>query len=319
MKLKRLLATAVTACMLLSAASVMSGCSIGAEQTVEGVGNTCGNIANLGAVAEKDGKLYYQNSDDGLKIYCSDKNGKNPVKVNDNTSYFINTVDDWIVYANADDDFHIYKVHYDGSENTKLNDAMSYYVSVVDNEIYYSDWSNDFKLTKMSLDGTDSTVISEDKAYYVNVYDGRVYYSDYSSYATVCSVDLNGDDKRELTNAGCLYVVADGDWIYFSATKTTEDSETKGAGPLCRVKRDGSVTQMLVEGYCADINVYEDKVYYTDIEQKKICRANTDGTEQEVLADVDGMYLNAAYNKLYYLDYDADSDKDIEIKSIDIK
>ena len=74
-------------------------------------GNSCGNIANLGGVAEYKGKVYYQNGDDNLKIYCSDKDGSNAVKVSDNAGYFINIVDDSLVYVNADDDYKIYKIN----------------------------------------------------------------------------------------------------------------------------------------------------------------------------------------------------------------
>lgn len=330
MKLKKITAAVFIACMAVGTLS-LSGCSKTQNQAENHIryndtrikGNTCGNIANLGGVAEYDGKVYYQNGDDNLSIYCSDTNGDNSVKLNDCQSYFINVTDDYIVYVNADDNYHIYKMKPDGSEDTKLNDAQSYYVSVYDNTVYYSNWSDGNKIYSMSLDGSNNNAVNDDQAYYVTVDEGKIYYSNWSDGAKLYSIDTDGSDKLKLADTGCWYVVPDGDWVYYSQWEHTGNSQQDSSEVdendkfLCRVKKDGSIKEVINEIPCGDINVYKDRIYFTNWLENNIYSMNTDGTDIKKLTDSYGVYLNGAGDKLYFVEYD--NDKNVLLKNIAIE
>lgn len=284
-------------------------------------GNSCGNIANLGSVAEFDGKLYYQNGEDNYKIYTTSDDGK-PVKLNDVQSYFINVSKDYIVYANADDDYHIYRMKHDGSENTKLNDVQSYYVNLYGDMIYYSNWSDENKIYSMDINGKANGALSNDKAYYVTVDEDKIYYSNWSDGAKLYSMDTGGSNKLKLAETGCWYVVPNEDWVYYSQWKKVgseegDDSQTsKDDKFLCRVKKDGSVSEVLNELPCGDINVYKDRVYFTNWLENKIYSMNKDGGDIKKVSDSYGVYLNLAGDRLYFAEYD--DKKNVTLNNIPI-
>lgn len=315
MKLNRLAAVFMAGCMLALSCS-FTGCSnkpgVGFGETKENSakGNTSGNIINLGAAAEYDGKIYYQNGEDGYSIYCSEPDGSNPVKLNDVESYFINAAGGCIVYANANDDYHIYKMNIDGSENTKLNDVQSYYVSLYGDYIYYSNWSDGNKIYKLSLDGSENIALCDDIAYYVSVEGDRIYYSNWSENAKLYSINLDGESRLKLTESGCWYPVSDGEWIYYSqwknvgTSKQDDEDVDKNDKFLCRVKTDGSEKQVLHKVPCGDINVYDGRIYFTNWIENNIYSIKTDGSDVKKLSDTYGVYLNAAGGRLYFVEYD---------------
>jgi len=79
-------------------------------------GNTVGNIVNGGYVAQKSDWIYYQ-SNDGGKLYKIRTDGSSRTKLNDDSSYWINVVGDWVYYTNFNDDIgKFYKIRTDGTE-----------------------------------------------------------------------------------------------------------------------------------------------------------------------------------------------------------
>ena len=81
-------------------------------------GNTPGNIVNAGLAAEQDGWIYYSIPDD--RIYKVRTDGSGRMNVNNDNSFFINVVGDWIYYFNYDDHDQIYKIRTDGSGRTRV-------------------------------------------------------------------------------------------------------------------------------------------------------------------------------------------------------
>lgn len=307
----------------------LGACSHGGESAAESAsdgisrGNTNGNITNLGGAAEYNGMLYYQNSDDKFSIYRSELDGSDPEKLNDAESYFINVTDECIIYVNGSDNFRIYRMNPDGSGNTALNNAKSYYVNVYGDSIYYSNWSDGNKLYRMNLDGSDDAVLCEDKAYYVTAENNKIYYSNWDDAAKLYRIDADGSNKTALTDTGAYYIVPHGEWIYYSQWKYTANSQNNGPENdpndrlLCRIKSDGSENEVIGEHPCGDINIYKDRVYYTDWINNTICSSNLDGSDAKTVTDTYGIYLNAAADKLFFVQYD--KDKNASIGSIDIE
>ena len=61
-------------------------------ETERVVGNTPGNISNLGAVVDDGDYSYYQNSDDKYAVYKSKKGSSKGEKINSSASYFLNVM-----------------------------------------------------------------------------------------------------------------------------------------------------------------------------------------------------------------------------------
>ena len=63
-------------------------------------GNTIGNIANYGMIAQQGDWIYYSNQSDGEKLYKIKTDGTNKQKLDDEgNSYSINIAGDWIYYV----------------------------------------------------------------------------------------------------------------------------------------------------------------------------------------------------------------------------
>lgn len=323
MKLKKIAWLIVAGCMLMG---VTSGCNSNNTQIESrsdvSAGNLCGNIANMGSVVQsEDGKkLYYQNTDDGFSVYSSDTNGENAVKLNEVESYFLNVAGDYIYYVNGNDDFHIYKMKTDGSENTKLNDTQTYYLNVYDGKLYYSNWSDGNKIYTMSVDGGEETRLSDNQAYYVTVDGDRIYYSNWSDGAKLYSMSLDGQDSLKLTETGCWYPVPQGDYVYYSRWENLDSSAQEESADdkfLCKVSKNGSENIQLNSVPSGDINVYKNRVYFTNWVDNTICSVAEDGSDNQVVSENYGVYLNFAADKLYYIEYDEDQKP--TLKTIDLK
>lgn len=320
MNLKKAAIMLLTGCMLMG---FSCGCSKGKAEaeyhTDVKAGNTCGNIANMGSVAQVGDKLYYQSAEDGFSIYSSDVNGENALKLNENESYFINVSGDYIYYVNGGDDYHIYRMKTDGSENTKLNDTQSYYLNVYGDKLYYSNWSDECKIYSMSTEGGDATCLSDDQAYYVSVDKDKIYYSNWSDGARLYSMDLDGGNPLKLTETGCWYPVPAGDYVYYSRWENigeNAEENTDNDKFLYKVNKNGSENIELNTVPSGDINVYKDRVYYTNWTDNTINSIGIDGSDPQVVSETYGVYLNLAANKLYYVEYD--EDKNPSLKTMDI-
>lgn len=320
MNLKKIAAALLAACILIGAAGCGSrGGSRAEYKTDEQAGNTCGNITNMGAVAQRDGKLYYQNDEDGFSVYSSDENGENAVKLNESESYFINVSGDYIYYVNGGDDYHIYKMKIDGSENVKLNDTQSYYLNVYGDKLYYSNWSDGQKIYSMSIDGGEADCICEAQAYYVSVDEGKIYYSNWSDGAKLYSMDLDGGNPLKLTETGCWYPVPYGDYVYYSRWENTGGSARENEENdkfLCRVSKNGAENTELNTVPSGDINVYKDRVYYTNWLDNTINSVSIDGSNPRLISESYGVYINLAADKLYCVEYDENQKP--SLKTMDI-
>jgi hypothetical protein len=115
-------------------------------------GNTLGNITNSGVVSKQGIWIYYQNYMD-KKLYKKKINGKDKVKLSDDSIAYINVVGDWIYYSNWSDNYHITKVKTDGSSKTTVGNDRTAYINVVDDWIYYRIGVTDRRYIKSRLTG----------------------------------------------------------------------------------------------------------------------------------------------------------------------
>jgi len=84
-------------------------------------GNSIGNIINDGIAAQKGEWIYYQNPDDGEKIYKIRTDGSSNQKLNNDLSWSINLAGDWIYYRNTFDVWKTYKIRTDGSGKQRVD------------------------------------------------------------------------------------------------------------------------------------------------------------------------------------------------------
>ncbi len=224
-----------------------------AEQPSKPRGNSTGNIAMGGFVAESDGWVYFSMPDDE-RLLMMEADGGEIIVLADERAEFINVIDDWVYYVSVTDIVKIrsngsereviapnaaamfmsvvddwiyyfstidlvtgsgiYKINLDGEEKTLLSDARSMYLNVVDEWLFFSHWGDDRKPYKVNLEGSKLTELSDDAAFNIQVYGKHLYYS--ADAINIHRVDFDGIEKTALDTDYFIsdFIIDDG-WLYF--------------------------------------------------------------------------------------------------------
>lgn len=304
-----------------------------AESTVFNTnGNTGGNLAAKGFVAQQGDWIYYTNNTEA--IYKMKTNGTGKVKLSDAKSvYDINVVGDWIYYIDYEStlDISICKMKTDGTDTVKLLSANDLcFLNVVGDWIYYT--SKD-ELYKMKIDGTGKAKLSNDVVSIINIVGDWNYYTSYNyglykmKTDGTNNIDLNDDNHVENIN-----VV--GDWIYY-----TKFDDSLGFYQIYKIKTDGTGNIKLSDNQKNQIpciNVVDDWIYYTSIndhskEQEDynnndtlkpvpenfatLYKMKTDGTEKTKLEDKCDSFINIIGGWIYYSIGESSNDGLYKIKT----
>ncbi|UNC91110.1 DUF5050 domain-containing protein [Candidatus Contubernalis alkaliaceticus] len=242
---------------------------------VEQRGNTVGNISNLGLVAQHNEWVYFF---EGHHLYKSKKDGSSRTRLNNDSSYYINVVDDWIYYCNGDDGDKIYKIKTDGSSRTRLNNDSSYYINVVDDWIYYCNGDDGDKIYKIKTDGSSRTRLNDDESLCLNVVGGWIYYSTQFEPG-IYKIKTDGSSLMRFHDDICLSaheINVVGDWIYY--VDPYQDFK------IFKMKTDGSGLTCLNDDKSFYINVVEDWIYYVNWDDSwRIYKIKTDGSGRTIL------------------------------------
>ena len=254
------------------------------QAAINTYGNTSGNIANLGIVAQQGDWIYYTNSD-GSNNYSLNKvrtDGTGKTKINDDLAVYINVVGDWIYYTNNDGSNKgslkgsLNKIRTDGTGKTKINDDLAdVYINVVGDWIYCLNNSDD-SLYKMHTDGTGKTKINDDLVGQFNVVGDWIYYTSGRDNNFLYKMHTDGTGKTKINDdlVGQFNVV--GDWIYYT------NYEGSDKGSLNKIRTDGTGKTKINDDLAVYINVAGDWIYYANVnDNDSLYKIRTDATENQ--------------------------------------
>ncbi len=302
----------LTAVMLILLIAV-SGCSKGSDTASAEFGNTDGNITNLGSACEKDGSLYYQDSND-YSVYKETEGGE-PVKLNSDPSYFINVIGDYVYYVNENDSFKVYRMKTDGSENEKIIDYTAYYMTVYKDSIYFVNYSDSQTIYKAALDGSNCHKIVNSICYYPVVAEDKLYYIDYADNNSIVETDLEGEGKRTVDDKYyAAYLNYDDGALYY--TNAIAQNHKDGDDFLYKTDISSGKTDVVVNVPCADVNIADGKIYYKNLKDSKMYCCNINGKDTKEISDEDGVYINIAGNKVFYLIKDEEGNLIVKNKDL---
>jgi hypothetical protein len=271
------------------------------EPTVANVlGNTTGNIANAGFIAQQGNWLFYLGAQGGgLCKIRTDGTGRE--KLNDDSALYINVVGDWVYYVEDSDSWSgaICRVRTDGSDQSVLNGDVCQDLYVAGDWMYYTDQSKDFATYRARLDGSGEMLVSSETMFGMNVVDDWIYYytgGDGANYAY--KVRANGTGQMSTLTQDDVtgnLVVADG-WVYYL---TTYDYY------LCRVKTDGTGRMQLNSTPTGFFTVSGNSVFYGNSDDgEALYVMNTDGSGQARFDDVYTDSINVVDGWVYVLKAD---------------
>ena len=316
---KRLLAGVLCAAMLGGCAHLndpSGNAELETENTAPaGYGNSSGNITNYGSAVEYKGNIYCQYGDQGEKFARIEPDGKVDI-LKETMPYFINVVNDVIYYADANDGFRLHRMTTDGEGDQVVIDAAVYYVNIYNNYIYFASPNDEYSMYRANADGSETEKIHSGNCQYVTVYDGTIYFSNFENGGALYACGLDGSNERMLNTMNTMYINAYGNYLYYSGKIPGEDAYEKMG--VYRQLIAGGEPEMIYEGESGDINVTEDKIYFTDWTENNIMRMDLDGANSEVYDENYGNYLNIAGGKIFCVRYVGDK-MELKLNINDIK
>jgi len=269
-------------------------------------GNSSGNLANGGLVAEYDsGVLFVLTTDDQEDtLYKVDySTGFAGVTKITNDSYigYLNVAGGYVYYKSGK---HFNRINLDGTDKRDISDENLGAPMLYGNWIYFT---KNEGIYRMTTDGTDEQHITECDSYSAvfSIYKNKLYYVDLTDvvhggicYGYIHSADLDGSNDKIISyqKAGSeIFIVEDG-WIYFY--------DRLGHLGTCRCKLDGTVlTSLNSYDY---YNVINGVVYSYAMDQMFKLNA-ADNTQTIIIlkaaANISSIFI--AGNRIYYtvMDY----------------
>lgn len=271
----------------------------------ETIGNTSGNLNNMGYFCEYDGLIYYANCYDDYHLYELDPMSLTTRVIADVPVAYINAAGDYLYFYYDDQGSEkfmgvagntrgIYRIKRNGKDSLNcLDRATSGIISLLGNKIYYQHYDNTDGMTlySVSIDGRDKI---QESASIVNpscILNGEIYYPDQNNmfYLNVFHPETSSE---ELYIPARMYnPVASGDYIFYI---NVDDN-------YCLYRYDfyTQTTAKLTSERVDTFNVYDNNIFYQTNSQKNPClmRMYTDGSNPEVIAN--GIYTDINCTSTY--------------------
>lgn len=192
-------------CLLLF---LLTSCAYTPEdlfQTDENMGNSIGNLWQMGTVAQDKENLYYMSFEDNKSyLVKSDLEGNDKEIISNTPCININIVGEWIYYINSDDN-KTYKMDKQGGQIQKVSDINMRFLVVYKDTLYgicISDEDNNH-IYSMDTSGENIKDLSNEKVSDFCLIGDFIYYTAYNRDVNKCfmySVDLNSMEKEEVFN-----------------------------------------------------------------------------------------------------------------------
>lgn len=269
------------------------------------IGNSGGNLNNMGMFREDDGIVYFCNPYDGDRLYSMNIDGSNKQRLLDVPVSYINSAGNYVYFYQKDSaenvvfgltgNMHgIYRLK-KGSKKTPecLDRSVSGIISLIDNAIYYQHYNNEEGMTlyRAQIDDSMKEQVSPAIINPSCVYDGNIYYPDmdnafYLSIFDTASLTSNTVLAERVYNLVC----EDGYFYYMNVSDNYS---------LYRYSISEDTSQKLTNDRVDSFNVYGNYIYYqkNDTQKPQLMRITVDGASPEVVAE--GNYTNINITSAY--------------------
>lgn len=281
-----------------------------AEPTV--YGNTVGNIANGGFVAEYDGTLYYSLQTTGGdapsgEIIMTDGSGE-PVSVYSGpTPSCLNVIDGKLCFTGSGDKIYVLDLS-DTSDMqaARLGDLGATKAMIMaDGSLYCVSIGDDmvWRIYRLDIESGACDELAEagQTTSGFAVGEDYIYYScgDGGTWSTF-RLSIDGGEPEKIADAQLYSPCLEGDKIYYL------DAGEDGEAQIYSMNTDGSVINLLGEGIRASaLNSDGEWLYYSI--DGAIYKAKMDGSEQTMLCELPDSYkvsINIVDGQLYALNQD---------------
>ncbi len=165
----------------------------------------------------------------------------------------------------------IYRMRVSGEDLELIFKAHTDTIQMWDDTIYFTDRDQGTQLFRMNLDGTDLNVVIDKEVYCWYVFGDYVLYQDDADNESLHLMKIGGEDIK-LNDQVSYSPIYDGEYIYY--IKRIGDDRS-----IWRISIDGSDDTKIAEYDAYEIALYNDKIYFINIEDNdRVYAINKDGT-----------------------------------------
>lgn len=269
------------------------------------VGNSAGNLNNLGMFREDNGIVYFCNPYDSDHLYSMNPDGSNKQKLLDVPVSYINSAGDYIYFYQKDSDENVvfglsgnmhgvYRLEKDSKTTPEcLDRTASGIISLIDNAIYYQHYDNDDGMTlyRVQIDDSNKEQISTAIINPSCVIDGNIFYPNMDDAFYLSMFNTTSMDSSTVVSERVYNPVYEGGYIYYM---NVPENYT-----LYRYSLSEGTNERLTNDRVDVFNVYGNYIYYqkNDAQAPQLKRISIDGSNPEIVAE--GNYTNINITSTY--------------------
>lgn len=298
---------------VVSLGAVIYGHNKKIEQNPPGtMGNTSGNLNNMGYFCENDGLIYFANSEDNYYLYELDPMTMIARLVVEVPVAYINSAGDYIYfYYNDQGDAKfmgvagnmrgVYRAKKDSSDApTCLDRSTSGIIALLDNNIYYQHYDNTDGMTLYSVatDGSNKEQVAKAIVNPSCIISNRIYYPDQDNGFCLNTFDPETKICEMFAPERMYNPTVSGNYIFYM---NVSDNYS-----LYRYDLSSHINAKLTNERIDTFNVYGSTVFLQTSSKKNPClmRISADGTQQEIIAE--GIYteINCTSDYTFFRAFD---------------
>ena len=284
------------------------------------IGNTSGNLNNLGFAVEKNNSVYYlgfkdSNTDGIYKI----NSGNNIEKISSDYALYLNKSGKYLYYLDKTaGNNNIVRINANGQDKEIIeHDVDTAKVTVIDNWIYYFKES---KLYKVKTNGQDKQILLSESIQNYEIEGKWIYYSYVNNRKyIIAKITTNGEDRTIIDNDSARQFFVNKNNIYYIYENQNEE-KTQDGYELYKIESNGKNKQKIanLDGniQLESINFSKNKIYYTKSDENgnlAIYSISLKGENETKITDIKNTYtkMNIQNNCIYYIDENENGDSEM--------
>lgn len=270
------------------------------------VGNTAGNLNNLGLFCEHNGLVYFSNPYDGGALYSMTPEETKFKKLGSVPVELINAGGKYLYYFQTSAGGSaglgyvrtrsgIYRSNLQGKKTISLNSGTAYYMQLVNNYLYYT--LTDKKgahFYKQKIDKSAPQLLFDFAVNPACASGNTIYYNGTEDDHALYAFDTAADTSVLVWGGNLWNPVAHGDYIYYMDVSSNYR--------LCRYSLLSGTAEVLTNDRIDTYNLTDSHIYYQKSSTKSPCliRMGLDGSNPELVAE--GIYsdINVTSRYVYF-------------------
>lgn len=281
------------------------------------VGNTPGNLFNMGLFCEKDGIIYFSNVNDYGRIYSMDPAMSDYSLVSTDTGRYLNVDENYVYYSRMNNLNPEYRnslfafmktglcaCDLDGNNNRFISNDSCGMLSLNNNVIYYQRYREEegVKLVSVGIDGSDEKIITDETILPGAIRNNTLYYTGVRSDHGIHTIDLFSLNERTLFDGFTYMPIPASNGIYYISTQEGYN--------ICRIDYSGQEKVTVVDEFCSFFNLSNDGRYlFYQVDggnNNRICYMDLSTGVSTTILDGNYKWLNVTDDYLFFYTMEED-------------